>query len=101
MARLSTSALLTLALVGSSIAAPVAIQMRALPTPVTAATARTYVSELTVADEVNSPAYARSEFKTWDISTPISPILTISLLTSAQSQGRVTPERVRVPSFGL
>ncbi|EIN04122.1 hypothetical protein PUNSTDRAFT_122963 [Punctularia strigosozonata HHB-11173 SS5] len=67
MVRLSTSALLALALVGSSIAAPIAIYGRALPTPVTAATARTYVSELTVADEVNSPAYARSKFKTWDI----------------------------------
>ncbi|KAI0086756.1 hypothetical protein BDY19DRAFT_871775, partial [Irpex rosettiformis] len=40
---------------------------RALPTPVSVATAKTYLSELTVATDSNSPAYARSEFKTWDI----------------------------------
>ncbi|KAG7091227.1 hypothetical protein E1B28_010278 [Marasmius oreades] len=41
--------------------------LAALPTPVTAATARTYLSELTVAAESNVPAYSRDLFKTWDI----------------------------------
>jgi len=40
---------------------------RALPTPVSVATAKTYLSELTVAVDSNSPAYARDQFKTWDI----------------------------------
>ncbi|KAH9063391.1 hypothetical protein EDB87DRAFT_179140 [Lactarius vividus] len=39
---------------------------RALPTPVSVATAKTYLSELTVAVESNVPAYSRDLFKTWD-----------------------------------
>ncbi|CAE6510380.1 unnamed protein product [Rhizoctonia solani] len=39
---------------------------RALPTPVSIATAKTYLSELTVAVESNSPAYSRDLFPTWD-----------------------------------
>lgn len=42
---------------------------RALPTPVSAATAKTYLADLVVAVDSNVPAYARTEFKTWDIST--------------------------------
>ncbi|ETW85763.1 hypothetical protein HETIRDRAFT_100630 [Heterobasidion irregulare TC 32-1] len=39
---------------------------RALPAPVSVSVAKTYLGELTVEAESNSPAYARSEFKTWD-----------------------------------
>ncbi|KAK7048733.1 hypothetical protein R3P38DRAFT_3174975 [Favolaschia claudopus] len=46
------------------LAAPVP---RALPTPVSVATAKTYLSQLTVAADSNSPAYSRDLFKTWDI----------------------------------
>ncbi|KAF8989806.1 hypothetical protein BDZ89DRAFT_1087354, partial [Hymenopellis radicata] len=38
---------------------------RALPTPVSASTARTYLKELTIAAESNSPAYDRDLFHTW------------------------------------
>lgn len=41
---------------------------RALPTPVSVTTAKTYLKALTVAADSNSPAYARSAFKTWDTS---------------------------------
>ncbi|KAF9530097.1 hypothetical protein CPB83DRAFT_200303 [Crepidotus variabilis] len=40
---------------------------RALPTPVSGATARSYLASLTVATDSNSPAYNRDLFKTWDI----------------------------------
>ncbi|KIM37489.1 hypothetical protein M413DRAFT_275443 [Hebeloma cylindrosporum] len=39
----------------------------ALPTPVSVATAKTYLSELVVATDSNVPAYDRTLFKTWDI----------------------------------
>ncbi|KAF8706650.1 hypothetical protein RHS03_04799, partial [Rhizoctonia solani] len=39
---------------------------RALPTPVSVATAKTYLSELTVAADSNTPAYSRDLFPTWD-----------------------------------
>lgn len=39
---------------------------RALPTPVSVATAKTYLAELTVAVDSNSPAYSRDLFPTWD-----------------------------------
>ncbi|KAG8726733.1 hypothetical protein FRC11_014611, partial [Ceratobasidium sp. 423] len=39
---------------------------RALPTPVSVATAKTYLSGLTVAVDSNSPAYSRDLFPTWD-----------------------------------
>ncbi|GAB1523566.1 hypothetical protein RhiTH_006716 [Rhizoctonia solani] len=39
---------------------------RALPTPVSVATAKTYLSELTVAADSNSPTYSRDLFPTWD-----------------------------------
>ncbi|KAF5327557.1 hypothetical protein D9619_004286 [Psilocybe cf. subviscida] len=38
---------------------------RELPTPVSAATARTYLAALTVQAESNSPAYSRDLFKHW------------------------------------
>lgn len=41
---------------------------RALPTPVSVATAKTYLADLVVAVDSNSPAYARDLFKTWDTS---------------------------------
>ncbi|KIK00619.1 hypothetical protein K443DRAFT_679089 [Laccaria amethystina LaAM-08-1] len=53
-----------LAVVAAAIAAPLP---RALPTPVSTATAKTYLSQLTVAVDSNSPAYVRSAFKAWDI----------------------------------
>ncbi|KAJ7617446.1 hypothetical protein DFH06DRAFT_1012456 [Mycena polygramma] len=40
---------------------------RALPTPVSVATAKTYLAALTVAVDSNSPAYSRDLFKTWDL----------------------------------
>ncbi|KAI9466256.1 hypothetical protein BJY52DRAFT_1424225 [Lactarius psammicola] len=40
---------------------------RALPTPVSVSTAKTFLSELTVEAESNVPAYSRDLFKTWDI----------------------------------
>jgi hypothetical protein len=63
---MARSILLALALAAAASAAPVDLHARALPTPVDAPTARTYLLQLTVAAEVNSPAYARSQFKTWD-----------------------------------
>ena len=36
-----------------------------LPEPIAVSTAKSYLSELTVASEVNSPAYDRDLFKTW------------------------------------
>ncbi|PPR03593.1 hypothetical protein CVT26_006134 [Gymnopilus dilepis] len=42
---------------------------RALPTPVSGATAREFLSELVVAVDSNTPAYSRDLFKTWDIIT--------------------------------
>lgn len=58
--------IISLALAGAVLAAP--LQNRALPTPVSAATARTYLAALTVAVESNSPAYNRDLFPTWDTS---------------------------------
>ncbi|THG97118.1 hypothetical protein EW026_g4825 [Hermanssonia centrifuga] len=43
------------------------IDKRALPTPIAVSTAKSYLSQLTVAVDSNSPAYARDLFKTWDI----------------------------------
>ncbi|KAH9079457.1 hypothetical protein EDB83DRAFT_2215848 [Lactarius deliciosus] len=54
--------LLSLGLLASAV--PV---KRALPTPVSVATAKTFLSELTVAVDSNVPAYSRDLFKTWDI----------------------------------
>ncbi|KIK00618.1 hypothetical protein K443DRAFT_679087 [Laccaria amethystina LaAM-08-1] len=52
------------AIVSAALAAPLP---RALPTPVSTATAKTYLSQLTVAVDSNNPAYVRSAFKIWDI----------------------------------
>ncbi|KAJ7143610.1 hypothetical protein C8R43DRAFT_1130679 [Mycena crocata] len=58
------SALVVLSVLSTAFSAPVP---RALPTPVSVATAKTYLSELTVAVDSNVPAYSRDLFKTWDI----------------------------------
>lgn len=55
-----------LALATAAVAAPVELLGRALPTPVSGATARSYLSQLTVAVDSNTPAYSRDLFKTWD-----------------------------------
>ncbi|KAI0791317.1 hypothetical protein C8Q75DRAFT_72047 [Abortiporus biennis] len=62
------SAAVVLSVTATTLAAPVFVPLsrRALPTPIAASTARTYLSELTVATDSNSPAYARDLFKTWD-----------------------------------
>ncbi|KAF5331818.1 hypothetical protein D9611_008900 [Ephemerocybe angulata] len=65
-----------LSVLGLALAAPVAepeadagletgVFSRALPTPISAATARTYLSQLTVEAESNSPAYDRDLFVHW------------------------------------
>ncbi|KAJ7741381.1 hypothetical protein B0H16DRAFT_1423886 [Mycena metata] len=58
------SAIVVLSVLSTASCAPTP---RALPTPVSVATAKTYLSELTVAVDSNVPAYARDLFKTWDI----------------------------------
>ncbi|KAG2002610.1 hypothetical protein CC2G_004785 [Coprinopsis cinerea AmutBmut pab1-1] len=58
-----TTALAIVPLAVLSLAAP--LEQRALPTPVSAATARTYLSQLTVEPESNSPAYKRDLFPHW------------------------------------
>jgi len=58
------SPLIFLTSVAFVLAAPV---KRALPTPVDAATAKSYLASLTVEAEVNSPPYSRDLFPTWDI----------------------------------
>jgi len=59
--------LASLLLLGACInAIPLHLNRRALPTPIAVSTAKSYLSELTVADPSNSPAYSRDEFKTWD-----------------------------------
>lgn len=51
----------------AAFAAPINDHVRRgnLPTPVSASTARSYLSSITVAAESNSPAYERDYFKTW------------------------------------
>lgn len=50
-----------------AIAAPVNQHVRRgnLPTPVSAATARSYLNSITIEAESNSPAYDRDEFNHW------------------------------------
>ncbi|KAG0351211.1 hypothetical protein BGX24_007913 [Mortierella sp. AD032] len=50
--------------VGLTTAAPT---FAALPTPISAVTAKTYLGSLTVSPENNSPAFDRSLFPIWDI----------------------------------
>ncbi|KAK3826449.1 MAG: hypothetical protein J3R72DRAFT_374505 [Linnemannia gamsii] len=50
--------------VGLATAAPT---FAALPTPISAVTAKTYLGSLTVGPENNSPAFDRSLFPTWDM----------------------------------
>ncbi|KAJ7364906.1 hypothetical protein DFH08DRAFT_731450 [Mycena albidolilacea] len=58
------SSLVVFSVVSTAFSAPV---LRALPTPVSVATAKTYLAALTVAVDSNVPAYSRDLFKTWDI----------------------------------
>ncbi|KAK7045936.1 hypothetical protein VNI00_006931 [Paramarasmius palmivorus] len=61
--------LVVLVAVASALAAPIERELsgRALPTPIAASTARSYLSTLTVEAESNSPAYNRDLFKHWHI----------------------------------
>ncbi|KAF9005225.1 hypothetical protein BDQ17DRAFT_1354072 [Cyathus striatus] len=66
------TALIVLASAASVLAYPldfiarnVTLEVRALPTPVSASTARTYLAALTVEAESNSPAYSRDYFNHW------------------------------------
>lgn len=59
---------IVLALVSLACAAPIEAPLARrgnLPTPIAVSTAKSYLSELTVADESNSPPYDRDEFKHW------------------------------------
>ncbi|KAJ7845409.1 hypothetical protein B0H14DRAFT_2511027 [Mycena olivaceomarginata] len=58
------SSLVVFSVVSTAFSSPVP---RALPTPVSVATAKTYLAALTVAVDSNVPAYSRDLFKTWDI----------------------------------
>lgn len=60
--------LVVLSVLSAGLSAPVPSVPRALPAPVSVTTAKTYLKALTVAADSNSPAYARSAFKTWDTS---------------------------------
>ena len=58
--------LLAAALLGHAAPVPHTVARRGnLPTPIAVSTAKSYLSGLTVADEVNSPAYEREAFKYW------------------------------------
>ena len=60
--------LMPLSLAATALAAPIKppIARRGnLPTPIAVSTARTYLSEITVQAENNSPAYDRDLFKHW------------------------------------
>lgn len=60
--------LISLLAASLGIAAPVSRPLARrgnLPEPIAVATAKSYLSELTVASEVNSPAYSRDYFYTW------------------------------------
>lgn len=60
--------LLLLIAATTGLAAPIAKPLARrgnLPTPIAVSTAKSYLSELTVAAESNSPAYDRDEFHTW------------------------------------
>lgn len=63
------SALLFLAAAGAALAAPVeegALERRGnLPTPVSKATAQSYLNSIKVEAESNSPAYSRDYFNHW------------------------------------
>lgn len=81
------------------------VGQRALPTPISVATAKTYLSELTVAVDSNSPAYARDLFKTWDTSELRLCFLVLRESRSLnprsfiQSQANVIQEKVGIFHF--
>ncbi|RMY98661.1 hypothetical protein D0862_07477 [Hortaea werneckii] len=65
---LSKSPLLLLIVATTGLAVPISKPLARrgnLPTPIAVSTAKSYLSELTVAAESNSPAYDRDEFHTW------------------------------------
>ncbi|PAV21235.1 hypothetical protein PNOK_0386200 [Pyrrhoderma noxium] len=66
MGFLKVLPLYVLTLLAASFAEAAPIESRDLPSVISASTAKTYLSQLTVEAESNSPAYSRSEFKTWD-----------------------------------
>lgn len=76
---------------GVAVAAPI---VRALPTPVSVATAKTYLADLTVAVDSNSPAYARTEFKTWDISPCLARFALVVSTANLRLHGLKSPENV-------
>ncbi|PFH47739.1 hypothetical protein AMATHDRAFT_77059 [Amanita thiersii Skay4041] len=55
--------LLLVATASAALASP--LESRALPTPIPASTARTYLSKLVVENEINDPPYSRSLFPHW------------------------------------
>lgn len=55
-------------LVPSVLGAPAHAYERALPTPISVATAKTYLAQLKVAEDSNVPAYNRDLFPHWDTS---------------------------------
>ncbi|KDR71749.1 hypothetical protein GALMADRAFT_253495 [Galerina marginata CBS 339.88] len=59
------STFVSLSVIPVALSAP--LVQRALPTPVSGAMARQLLTELVVAVDSNTPAYARDLFKTWDI----------------------------------
>ncbi|KAI7537154.1 hypothetical protein KC331_g11071 [Hortaea werneckii] len=62
----SPVSLLIAATTGLAVPIPKPLARRGnLPTPIAVSTAKSYLSELTVAAESNSPAYDRDEFHTW------------------------------------
>lgn len=63
-----TTAFAVLLAASSALAAPVdraLVRRGNLPTPIAVSTARSYLSQLTVEAENNSPAYDRDEFNHW------------------------------------
>lgn len=62
---LNSIALLALASLASAAPLDSLVKRGNLPTPIAASTARSYLSQLTVAEEINSPAYDRDAFNHW------------------------------------
>lgn len=65
---MATAILTILSLAATALAAPMKsamVRRGNLPTPIAVSTARSYLSEITVEAENNSPAYDRDEFKHW------------------------------------
>lgn len=65
MLRRAVTACATLSIAATGLLAAGGTANAALPTPIAASTARTYLSELTVATESHQSTYDRSDFPTW------------------------------------